>query len=285
MNTLRIVHRTDYRYSEPVKFGPHRILVRPREGHDVHITSSVLRVSPTPEIRWIRDINSNSIANLRFKTPSDHLQIVSKVTVAHYESSDLDFTIDPGAVSFPFGYDMNDLPDVFSYRLATYPNEGITLSDWIGELYRPGHLIGTLDLLWSLNRRIYESFRYQRRDEPGVQRPSETIEKGSGSCRDFAVLFMESVRHWGFAARFVTGYVHSPGGGQQHGSTHAWVEVFIPGAGWRGYDPTNNKLVGSEHVPVGVARHPAKASPVTGTWEGSPGAFLSLDVDVTVNQI
>jgi len=285
MKTLRIIHRTDYRYTVPVKFGPHRILVRPREGHDVHITSSVLNVFPKPEIRWIRDINNNSIANLKFTAPSNHLHILSEVVVAHYEDAQLDFRIDPGAVSFPFSYPMNDLPDVFSYRLATYPNEGDVLTNWIGELYRPGHLIGTLDLLWNLNKRIFESFTYQRRDEPGVQRPSETILKGSGSCRDFAALFMESVRHWGFAARFVTGYVHSPGAEGQHGSTHAWVEVFIPGAGWRGYDPTNNKLVGSEHVSVGVARHPGKASPITGTWEGPSNAFLSLEVDVTVNAI
>ena len=125
------------------------------------------------------------------------------------------------------------------------------------------------------------SFAYAHRDDDmGVQLPCDTLVRASGSCRDFAVFMMEAARHWGFGARFVTGYIQMAEG--QHGATHAWTEIYIPGAGWRGFDPTNNKLAGNEHVSVAVAREQEKACPLSGVWEGPGNAFNNMNVSVKV---
>ena len=154
------------------------------------------------------------------------------------------------------------------------------LQKWLQNLYRPGQVIGTFDLLGNLNTHLYRAFKYAHREDPGVQLPHETLVRGSGSCRDFAVLMMEAARHWGFGARFVTGYIQMGAG--QHGATHAWTEIYLPGAGWHGFDPTNNKIVGSEHVSVAVAREQEKAAPLSGAWEGPANAFNRMEVSVQV---
>jgi transglutaminase-like putative cysteine protease len=240
MKRIRIVHNTEYRYNQPVTFGPHRVMMRPREGHDVHIVQGRLDVEPTATVRWLRDIYSNSIAILTFTEPSR----------------------------------------LIHYRLPSYPYDGPTLQHWLRDLYRPGQVVGTLELLERLNTHIHQSFAYAHRDDAGVQIPCDTLKRRSGSCRDFAVLMMEAVRHWGFGARFVTGYIQMNEG--QHGATHAWTEVYLPGAGWRGFDPTNNKLAGNEHVSVAVAREQEKACPLAGTWEGPANAFNRMEVSVQV---
>jgi len=148
------------------------------------------------------------------------------------------------------------------------------------DIYRPGQIIDTSELLNKLNTRIYDSFQYLRREEPGVQLPCRTLALGTGSCRDYAVFMMEAARHWGFGSRFITGYIQMGKG--QHGATHAWTEIYIPGAGWRGFDPTNNKLVGTEHVSVAVAREQDEASPLSGSWQGPQDAWDRMEVSVQV---
>lgn len=283
MKRIKITHQTDYHYHSPVSFGPHRALVRPREGHDVHIESSRLQIEPKADVRWLRDIYGNSIAVLTFAAPARKLSVMSELVVAHYDENPLDFLIEPNALSYPFQYSTEEQPELIPYRLSSYPHDGPALQNWLSWLYTPGQLINTFDLLNNLNTRIWEYFRYVPRDEPGVQPPSRTLALGTGSCRDYAVLMMEAARHWGFGARFVTGYIQMDAA--QHGSTHAWTEIYIPGAGWRGFDPTNNKLTGSEHVSIAVARDAQKASPISGAWEGPPGAFDRMDVTVKVVQL
>lgn len=282
MKRIRITHTTEYRYSEPVTFGPHRIMVRPREGHDVHIESSLLQIQPSSTVRWLRDTYGNSIAIVDFTQASDVLHIFSDVVVQHYDHNPLDFIIDPGAQSYPFRYGMDEQPELIPYRLSSYPQDSAVMGEWLLQFYKPGQLIGTFDLLSTLNTAIFETFVYQRREEQGVQSPAYTLASGSGSCRDFATLMMEAARHWGFGARFVSGYLQTPTTEDQHGATHAWTEIYIPGAGWRGFDPTNNKLTGVEHVSVAVARDPSKAAPVSGSWKGPINAFLSMNVTVAV---
>jgi transglutaminase-like putative cysteine protease len=278
---IQISHRTTYFYRTPVLFGPHRALVRPREGHDVHIESSRLEIEPAADVRWLRDIYGNSIAVMTFSgTPAQQLSVFSELVVDHYDENPVDFLIDPSALSFPFHYGTEEAAELIPYRLSSYPHDGPALEGWLSALYTPGQVLNTFDLLSRLNTRIFEAFRYEPRDEPGVQTPSRTLALGSGSCRDYAVLFMEAARILGFGARFVTGYIQMAEG--QHGATHAWTEIYIPGAGWRGFDPTNNKLAGAEHVSVAVARDPEKASPLSGAWEGAPDAFDHLEVSVQV---
>lgn len=281
MKRIQITHRTEYHYRTPVTFGPHRALVRPREGHDVHIESSRLVIEPPADVRWLRDIYGNSIAVLSFSgPPAEKLTLFSELIVAHYDENPLDFLIDPTALSYPFQYAADEQAELVPYRLSSYPHDGQALQTWLSELYTPGQLINTFELLDKLNTRIFEGFKYVPRDEPGVQLPSQTIALGTGSCRDYAVLMMEAARVWGFGARFVTGYIQMEEG--QHGSTHAWTEIYIPGAGWRGFDPTNKKFAGAEHVSVAVARDPDKASPLSGAWEGALDAFDHMEVSVQV---
>jgi transglutaminase-like putative cysteine protease len=283
MKRIRIIHKTEYRYNEPVSFGPHRVMMRPREGHDVHIVRGRLDVDPAATVRWLRDIYSNSIALLTFSQASEKLSVVGEMDVDLHDDNPIECLIDPNARLFPFQYAPEEQVELIHYRLPSYPYEGVKLQYWLSDLCGPGQVVGTLELLEKLNTRIFQSFKYAHRDDPGVQLPCDTLARGSGSCRDFAVLMMEAARHWGFAARFVTGYIQMDEG--QHGATHAWTEVYLPGAGWHGFDPTNNKLAGNEHISVAVAREQEKASPLSGTWEGPANAFNSMNVSVQVAPI
>ncbi len=280
MKHIRILHRTEYHYHAPVRLGPHRAMMRPREGHDVHIERASVEIEPQANVRWLRDIYGNSIAVVTFSEPTQKMLIASDLTVALYDETPTECLLDPAAASYPFQYGANEQIEIVPYRLPSYPHDGPAVQRWLLDLYRPGQFIDTQDLLNKLNTRIFEAFQYRYRPEYGVQLPCTTLALGSGSCRDYAVFMMEAARHWGFAARFVTGYIQMAEG--QHGATHAWTEIYLPGAGWRGYDPTNNKLVGSEHVSVAVAREQDKASPLSGTWEGLADAFKSMDVSVQV---
>ncbi|HRJ73383.1 MAG TPA: transglutaminase family protein [Terrimicrobiaceae bacterium] len=280
MKRICIKHRTEYHYKEPVVFGPHRALIRPREGHDVHIAGAELSIEPRATVRWLRDLHSNSVAIITFAEPAQTLKITSEVQVDLYDDKPITCLIDPGAKSYPFQYSANEQVGLIPFRLPAYPHEGAVLQEWLRELYRPGQLIDTFALLNALNTRIFETLKYTRREDPGVQLPHETLALGGGSCRDYAVLMMEAARHWGFGAQFVTGYIQMGEG--QHGATHAWTEIYIPGAGWHGFDPTNNKLAGSEHISVAVAPGHAEASPLSGSWSGPSHAFDRMDVSVQV---
>lgn len=282
MKRNRITHNTEYHYNEPVSFGPHRVMMRPREGHDIRIVSGRLDVEPRADIRWLRDIYNNSIAILTFAEKSRVLRIHGEADIDYLRDNPIECLIDPGARFFPFQYAPDEQVELVPYRLPSYPYDGSKLNEWLQALYRPelGQAIETHDLLEKLNTAIFESLRYNYREEPGVQTPCDTLTRGTGSCRDFAVLMMEAARHWGFGARFVSGYIQMSEG--QHGATHAWTEIYIPGAGWHGYDPTNNKLAGSEHIAVAVAREQEKASPISGMWDGPANAFSHMKVSVQV---
>ncbi|WZO98446.1 transglutaminase family protein [Isosphaeraceae bacterium EP7] len=283
MKRIRITHVTKYHYHEPVSFGVHRALLRPREGHDLHIDSSRLKIEPAASVRWLRDVYGNSIALITFAEPAPTMSIFSEMNVDLYDDTPIDCTIDPIADSYPFQYAADEQVEVFQYRLPSYPHDGPALQAWLLDLYKPGQLINTFELLNNLNTHIFKSFQYVRREEPGVQLPCRTLALSTGSCRDYAVFMMEAARHWGFGARFVTGYIQMGEG--QHGATHAWAEIYIPGAGWRGFDPTNNKLAGTEHIAVAVAREHDKASPLSGSWAGPSGAWDRMEVSVQVVEL
>ena len=207
MKRIRIIHKTEYFYNQPVKFGPHRAMMRPREGHDAHIARARVKVEPKADVSWLRDTYDNSIAILTFEAASSRLSIESEVDVDLYDDSLNEWPISPHARSFPFQYPPEEHIDLMVYRLPSYPYDGPLLHRWLQDLYQPGQVIKTLDLLSNLNSHIYSSFKYDSRDALGVQLPHETLTRGSGTCRDFAVFMMEAARYWGFGARFVTGYI------------------------------------------------------------------------------
>jgi transglutaminase-like putative cysteine protease len=282
---IRIRHRTTYNYSEPVSFGQHKIMIRPREGHDLHLESSILEITPAHAIHWMRDVNGNSIAWVDFTEPSTQLMIYSELILQHYDSNPLDFILEKTAANYPFVYDPDTQPELTPFMHIIYPKDTAGLKDWLAQFWMPGDKVETIALLQRVNQHIHDSFKYQRRDEQGVQTPCETLQKNSGSCRDFATLLLEACRCWGLAARFVSGYMQCEATEAGGASTHAWAEVYLPGAGWKGFDPTSGILTGFQHVTVAVARDPEKAAPVDGSFVGPNTAFQNIQVDVSVVQI
>jgi transglutaminase-like putative cysteine protease len=260
-------------------------MVRPREGHDLHIESSLLEISPAHTIRWMRDVNGNSIAKIDFSEPASEISFYSEVTLHQYDVNPLDFILEDGAVYYPFMYDPESLPELTPFMGLIYPKDTVVLREWLEQFWKPGAKVETIALLQNVNRYINRTFQYQRRDDPGVQTPAETLTKNGGSCRDFAALLLEACRCWGLAARFVSGYMQCEPTEAGGASTHAWMEVYLPGAGWKGFDPTSGIMSGAQHVTVAVSRIPENAAPVAGSFQGPASAFQGIQVDVAVVQV
>ncbi len=281
---IRIQHQTIYRYAEKVAFGQHRIMLRPREGHDIRIEQSMLEITPAHAIRWLRDVYGNSIAVVDFHERASQLSVYSEVLLQHFDINPFDFYIESEAIRYPFSYSPEALLELSSLLVPAYPEDTPTVRDWLGQFWKPGQTTGTLDLLQNINRHINQRFQYYIRNEPGVQSPRQTLAKGSGSCRDFATLLIEACRSLGLGARFVSGYILAGGATGAGSSTHAWAEVYLPGGGWKGFDPTSGLLTTSQHVPIAVSRHPENATPISGSFLGPASAYLGTDVNVRVTE-
>lgn len=282
MQRFQIVHRTYYNYQGSVHLGAHTLRLRPREGHELRIESSTLHIRPPANLHWYRDAENNSVAIASFNTPTTQLAVESNLIIQQYNQAPLDFLIADYAVDYPFAYCEEDRAVLAPYmQLAEHTNTAL-LSEWIAGIWRQGEPLQTYGLMHRICHRIHETLPYRMREEPGVHAIEETLANG-GSCRDFAFLFMEAARHLGIAARFVTGYLHTPPSEDNHGATHAWAEVFLPGAGWKGFDPTLGEIAGRAHIAVAVARLPESVPPIEGTYAGPPGS--TLDVGVWVSEL
>lgn len=283
MQRLRISHLTEYRYASWVTFGPHRLRLRPREGHDVRIQASRLDISPAYDIKWHRDVFDNSVALVNFREGGMRLAIASEVIIEHYEEAPLDFVVEDYALRYPFLYDGEERTELAAYQQAVWPNERRQIVAWLESIGCQGSGIETFALLDQLNRAIANPyFTYVVREEQGVQSPAYTLQTRMGSCRDYAALFVEACRALGLASRFVSGYLHAPATEAGNASTHAWSEVYLPGPGWKGFDSTTGEVTGTRHIPVAVARHPESVPPVAGTFIGPAGQWPILTVDVQV---
>jgi len=271
MKRLRIDHVTEYRFVGVATLLRHRLMLRPRESHAVRIASSELEIQPSATLRWQRDALDNSVALATFGAPTSRLRIASSIVIEHYEDAPLDFLVDDHAVMHPFSYAVHDARLLTAFLTPGWPDDGASVRDWLAQLGLQAGSLETFVLLNRLNAALHEGFRYEAREEPGVQSPAQTLARQAGSCRDFAALFMEACRQLGLASRFVSGYLHDPTSvWQGGGATHAWAEVYLPGPGWKGFDPTCNLVAGSDHIAVAVARHPELVPPVSGSFMGSP---------------
>jgi transglutaminase-like putative cysteine protease len=208
------------------------------------------------------------------------LAILSEVIVHHYDEMPLDFVVEDYAVNYPFVYEPEEVAILQAYLLPQL-RTGSELKLWVQNFYNRSEAIQTFTLLQRLCTGINRSFQYRAREEPGVQTSTDTLRMQSGSCRDFANLFIEAARSFGLAARFVSGYLHAPATNWNFGATHAWAEVYLPGAGWKGFDPTIGEMVGTKHIAVAVSRLPESVPPVSGSFVGPPGATLHVGVWVT----
>ena len=283
MQRYKILHRTYYNFSAVVQLEPHVLRLRPREGHELHIESETLEITPPATLRWHRDVEDNSVAIATFDTPARQLVIESEIIIQQFNESPLDFLVADYAIDYPFAYSPEDRVVLSPYMNGAEHTASDPLAVWIANLWKPGEPMQTYALLRRLSVHIQKTLTYQVREEPGVQSPVDTLSRGTGSCRDFANFFMEAARHLGLASRFVSGYLHAEPSAVNYGSTHAWAEVFLPGAGWKGFDPTIGEIVGTDHIAVAVARLPESVPPVAGSFVGPPEA--SLDVGVWVTEL
>ncbi len=285
MSLLTVRHVTTYRYADPVGLGEHRMMFRPRESHDLRLIEAQLDIEPRPtQLRWVHDVFDNSVAVATFSGRTTELRFDSAVTLEHIETELPEYALEPKAVTYPFAYPSDDLPDLALALQRQSPDADI--DRWAASFVTSCGPIDTLALLRAMTVGMREQLAYARRTERGVQTPSETLRRGSGSCRDFALLMIDGVRSLGLAARFVSGYIFVPdaeatdtlGGG----ATHAWLQVYLPGAGWIDFDPTNRIIGNRNLIRVAVAWDPAQALPLWGSYFGSASSFLGMEVAVSV---
>ena len=287
MTILTISHVTRYTYRQPVAFGEHRIFVRPRERYDQHLIESRLVIAPEPvELRWTQDVFGNSLALATFNRRARELKIDSWVRMEHKPLLTEEVEIEPYARRYPFGYAPEDMPDLLRSMERQHHDPERILDHWARRFVKKNSETETLAMLSSMTKSIRRDFTYISRAEKGTQTPIETLHRRQGTCRDFAVLMIEAARALGLAARFISGYLYNPKGTSGRiggGSTHAWVRIFLPGSGWVEFDPTNGIVGNAGLVRVAVARDPAQAIPISGTWAGFPNSDLGMDVRVDVS--
>lgn len=288
MRRLTVLHTTIYRYAAPVTLGEHRMMFRPRDSHDLRLVSTGLVINPAPSgIRWLFDAFGNSVAIASFATQATELRFESRVDIEHYEGELPDAVLDEAAKTYPFTYLDTELPDLVGPLTRRHCEPEI--AQWARGFLDESGAIGTMDMLTAMTQAVKANFTYMARDEVGVQPPAQTLALRSGSCRDFAFLMMEAVRSLGLAARFVSGYIYvpatdQPGGNVGGGATHAWLQVYLPGAGWVEFDPTNGIVGNRDLIRVAVARDPVQAQPLSGSWTGRPADYLGMTVNVSVTR-
>ena len=310
---IEVEHLTTYRYAKPVKFCPHKVMFRPRAAHDIRVLRASLEVSPLSRQHWVHDVFSNSVAVVELLEPAEELRFDARFIIEHFGEHNLELPVDPEARDYPFEYSADDRIDLASFLPLQYPDDKSVVSDWVKQFLPARGVIHTRDMLRNITDGIRSEFTYASREAMGTQRPAETLSLASGTCRDFALLMIEAARGLGLAARFVSGYLYDAslddgtppaevGSGLQQGlrqtescddetvtrgagATHAWLHVYLPGAGWIPFDPTNLLFGGTDLIRVAYTRTPEQAAPISGGWFGDNGDYLGMTVQVSVRQI
>ena len=282
MSRIRISHTTAYRYSEPVSFGIHRLVIRPREGHDLQVETLSLKVSPAAAISWHRDIFGNSIGLASFSEPADLLEFSSEAVVCRRDHTSHRRLLDVLPIKFPVRYSEMEASVAEGYLKSVYHTESAKLREWAEATFAANSGDNAVLLVEKITEWIYRSIRYRRREDRGVQSPLETLQLGSGSCRDMATLLLEAARALGVAARFASGYLDGVASRAGQAVTHAWAEVYFPEHGWFGCDPSLGEGTSEKHIVCGVSSHPRGVMPVSGYYSGPRRSYLAMDVRVDI---
>lgn len=283
MPILTIKHLTTYHYRQPVAFGEHRMMLRPRDDGDQKIIASNLDITPAPsQLYWSVDSFGNHVATAHFANRATELRFESTI---HLDLAASDFCagdIADHARSYPFDYSETDKAGLAPYfaPIGTDP----ALDRWVRGFLRPDGSTDTHELLAGMTATIQSTFRHMARHERGILDPAQTLAQCSGSCRDLAVLMIAALRSLGFAARFVSGYLHVADDDDDltGGNTHAWVQVYVPGPGWVDFDPSSGISGNQNLVRVAVVHQPHEAIPLQGSWIGYPSDHLAMNVAVKV---
>jgi len=288
---FEIKHTTTYRYANPVTFGTHRAMFLPRPAARGRLISWSAKTNLPSRIRWISDGLSNNVTEMELNEPGKELTFTFEFQGVHFGAKDLEqFALERRAQLVPVQYTQDEWTDLVGFMRPHTGDPDLAVAAWARSFVEDGGR-QTIDVLQRMLDSFRESFTYQSRVSEGTLAPDETLRSKSGTCRDYAWLMIEALRRLGFAARFVSGYIYDAAldGGSAgmigSGATHAWVQVFLPGAGWMNYDPTNHINAGFDLIQVAVARHPGQAVPLAGSWFGNADDFLGMSVDVAVHKI
>ncbi|WP_371193286.1 transglutaminase domain-containing protein [Glaciecola sp. SC05] len=285
---LKIAHTNIYRYIRPVELTNHLLMLRPVESHGLQIRSEKIEISPAHKLSWEHDVFNNSVTQVNFTEKTDELIISSEYIVEQFTLNPFDFSLEAYTNILPFDYRGDITTDLAPFLIKQYPEQHKAIEKWLGPFLDAQSTAKTLPFLLALNEYIAANFGYGRREEAGVQSPAETLSLGTGCCRDFALLFMEAARHMGLAARFVSGYLCSSEQEDTEvaaNATHAWAEVYLPGAGWKGFDPTCGILAAGLHVRVATTRNPNQATPIRGSYLGDASLFKDMTVIINAQVI
>ena len=276
---LQIQHVTSYSYKRPVALHRHRLVLRPREGHDLRVERMRLELEPAYHLQWVRDVFGNSIALVDWLEPADTLRIVSDVVLERLSPFPARELHEPWNVPFPPHYDPLETAIVAVYSKPTYAEDVAAVQDWVRaapmatRVTRKAQSSGCAGAFSPPSATCADSRR-------ACRRPRRHLRLGSGSCRDMATLLMEAARLSGVAARFASGYLHGSASLAGQASTHAWAEVYLPTLGWRGFDPTIGGTTTANHIVTGVSTHPRGVMPVSGSFTGVSTDCTGLYVTV-----
>jgi transglutaminase-like putative cysteine protease len=291
MPVVAIRHVTTYRYWQPVAFGEHRMMLRPRDSGDQRLLASKLEITPEPRsLSFVQDTFGNHVGVARFSgRRAKELRFASTVYLEHSPPDVSCLEIEDWAQTFPFEYRADEIPDLACCIERHHPDLDDEVGRWARQFLSSRGATGTLELLTRLTQGIHRQFHYRRREEKGIQEPAETLRLRQGSCRDFAMLMIETARAWGLAARFASGYLatpldhaEEPADAPGHGATHAWAQVYLPAAGWIDFDPTTGSVGKKNLIVVAVVQDPSHAIPLHGTFIGFPSDPVGMEVKVSV---
>lgn len=285
MTRQRIEHTTTYSYRRAVAFGRHRLVLRPREGHDLRVESMSLEIFPAHRLVWARDVYSNSVAIVDFTAAAERLEVRSTVIVQRSLPFPRQEPSEPWAIPWPVTYDDREEAVTAAYQSLSYAGDGPIVKKWLAEYSAVTATADAETLLLNLCHHIHSKIGYQRRNARGVQGPAETLRLQSGSCRDMALLMMDAARILGLSARFVSGYLDCPAAEAGRAAMHAWAEIYLPVLGWRGYDPTIGEPASLKHIPVGVSQHPRGVMPITGNFHGDSSDYIDMTAPVKVERL
>jgi len=287
-----VEHVTTYRYASPVTFGAHRAMFLPRSGPYGRMLSYSATTNLRSRVRWIIDALSNVVTLIDIDEPGTELRFAFRLRGIHYGVVEAEaFPVDARAEVVPVQYTPDEWNDLAGYLRPHAEDPDGSVATWAKSfIVQEQH--HSVDVIRRMLDTIGGTFSYQAREAEGTQAPAETLRSRSGTCRDYAWLMIEALRRIGFACRFITGYIYDAAlddgdrsGMTGSGATHAWVQVYLPGAGWLHYDPTNRISGGTDLIPVAIARHPAQAVPLQGSWFGNAGDYLGMSVKVAIRKL
>jgi transglutaminase-like putative cysteine protease len=288
---FEIRHTTTYSYANPVTFGTHRAMFLPRRGARGRLLGWSAKTNLASRIRWISDSLSNNVTELELDEPGKELTFAFQFQGVHFGVKGVEhFALERRAERIPVQYTPDEWADLAGFMRPHAEDPDLVVADWARSLVTNDEG-QTADVLQRMLDAFRDNFSYQAREAEGTLSPGETLSSRSGTCRDYAWLMIEALRRLGFAARFVSGYIYDAAldggevGATGSGATHAWVQVFLPGAGWMNYDPTNHINAGFDLIPVAVARYPGQAMPLAGSWFGNAGDYLGMSINVAIRKL